>query len=589
VEFPFSSSTIIAERRKIKKALLAQHGEQQKIKLAILGGSTTSEIRHVLEIFLLDQGFDPEFYESDYNQYFADAVFDNPNLTAFEPDLVYVHTTHVNIARWPDIGMTPDEVDSLLYEEFNRYQILWKKIGDSLECPIIQNNFDLPAYRALGNLDSILPQGRVHFIQQLNAQFAQASRETDNLYVQDINYLASVIGLDKWWDSTFYFAYKYALSYEAIPHLAFNLVNMIRAIYGKSKKCLIVDLDDTLWGGSIGEDGLTGIEIGRETPIAEAHTALQEYIVLLRARGIVLAVCSKNDRENALLGLSHASCVLNANDFAAIKANWNAKSKNLVQIAEEINLGLDSFVFLDDNPVERDIVKRQVPEVAVPNIGGDIENFLRILDRSGYFEVVTIHDDDMVRAKNYRGNIQRQEFERQFEDYGSYLDSLEMEAEIREFDTLHLERITQLTNKTNQFNLTSKRFRISDMKHFGESDQYLALYGRLKDKFGDNGITSVMVGEIRNDGLHVILWLMSCRVFKRDFEYALFDTIVELCNSKGIKRIIGYYVATGKNAIVKNLYSELGFNLVDEQEGGKWNWEMPEEYKCKNSHIKVNS
>jgi FkbH-like protein len=588
LDYPFADIDVITRRKKIKRELLARDVERRKIKLAILGGSTTSEIKHALEIFLLDRGIMPEFYESDYNQYFNDVVSNNRKLLSFEPELVYIHTSYVNIARFPTVDMGSAEVDQLLLEELDHFQVLWDKIFDLFDCSIIQNNFDLPPYRSLGNLDACLPQGKTHYIQRLNEGFARAAQDMESLYLQDINYLSAFIGLEKWWDDSLYYAYKYALSYVAIPHLALNLANMIRALYGMGKKCLVLDLDDTLWGGVIGDDGLEGIHIGRETAIAEAHTALQEYVVALRDQGVVLAICSKNEEQNARMGLSHPDNILRFDDFAAFKANWDAKSHNIVQIAQELNLGLDSFVFLDDSPAEREIVRQQVAEVVVPELNGGIEGFLRILDRNSWFEPVMLGADDRQRNRFYVENAQRQRLKGNIADYGVYLASLEMEAEIREFVPLYIDRITQLVNKTNQFNLTARRFNRSEICGFMDLDRYIALYGRLKDRFGDNGLSSVVIGEIKGAELHLFLWVMSCRVFKRDLEYAMFDAVVGQCRSRGVERIVGYFSPTAKNIIVRDFYADLDFASLrqtdDEQE---WRWQIPADYQNKNRYIGV--
>jgi FkbH-like protein len=304
------------------------------------------------------------------------------------------------------------------------------------------------------------------------------------------------------------------MSYDAHPLVAYNISNTIKALLGNNSKCLVLDLDNTIWGGIIGENGLDGLEIGKETPIGEAFTEFQAYIKALNQRGVILAVCSKNDLEVAKKGFSHPDSVLQLKDITVFKANWEPKHENIKAIAREINIDLGSLVFLDDAPSERDIVSAQTPTVKVPNLGNDVARYVEILDRSGYFETISISAEDLKRKRLYGENIKRQLASR-YKDYDEFLESLEMKAEIKPFSSVYLERITQLVNKTNQFNLTTKRYTFSQIEAISRNPQCIALYGRLTDKFGDNGLVSVMIGDIRNDEIQISLWLMSCRVIKR--------------------------------------------------------------------------
>ncbi len=588
IEFPFSADTFITQRRRLKRKLLTLNVKRQSIRVAILGGSTTSEIKNVLEVFLLIEGFLPEFYESDYNQFFEDIMFDNAELSDFKPNIIYFHTSYVNITTYPALDSTRAEVEAICQSEMIKYNHLWSKAYDKYGAIIIQNNFDLPIIRELGNLDSVTPQGKSYLIQRLNLEFSTAAQNNKYLHIQDINYLSARIGLDTWWDPAFFYSYKYAVSYAAIPHLAYNLNRIICAAYSKTKKCLVVDLDNTIWGGVIGDEGVNNIEIGVDTAQSEAYTALQSYILQLKKRGIAIAVCSKNEEKNAKEGLLHPDSVLKIDDFTVFKANWKTKSENLLDIANELNIGLDSLVFLDDSSREREIIRQQLPEVSVLDVGEGIENFLSILDQSGFFEVTSLQKEDVKRTQYYQENFKRGKFERNFEDYSVYLHSLEMFAEIQPFIPVYFERITQLINKTNQFNLTTRRSNYSDVVRYQQSGNFINLYGRLKDKFGDNGVISVIVGELKSKESHIVLWLMSCRVFKRDFEFAIFDKFVAECQLRQVKRIIGYYSPTEKNHIVENLYSNLGFEFSHIVENTKvWVFVIPDDYQLKNKHIKV--
>ncbi|MFZ2169422.1 MAG: HAD-IIIC family phosphatase, partial [Methylococcaceae bacterium] len=367
--------------------------------------------------------------------------------------------------------------------------------------------------------------------------------------------------------------------------LAHSIAAIVRAIYGKTRKCLVLDLDNTLWGGVIGDDGVNGLRLGNETPEAEAYTAIQLYCLELKRRGVLLAVCSKNDPKIAQEGFSHPDSILSLEDFSAFKASWGQKDEAIVEISHELNIGLDSLVFLDDNPAERELVATRLPMVAVPDIGSDPSNYIEILDRQLYFEPLDISAEDLKRASYYASNTQRNLVQASYGNYGEFLDSLEMKAEIRPFVPVYMDRIAQLTNKSNQFNLTTRRYTLGELEAMRCDPRYLTLYGRLADKFGDNGLVSVIVGRIESDELDIELWLMSCRVLKRDLEIAMLDKLVEQAKERSIKWILGTYLPTPKNGLVADHYEKLGFELVQSnEEGSQWRLDV-QTYTPKNTHI----
>ena len=559
------------------------------LKTPNLGKKSLTEIKDVLELFLLKEGIKPIFYESEFNRYYEDILFENKTLKNFCPDIIYIHTTNTNINYYPVASDTKESVMSKFDAELSKFRSIWEKIRIEYNCTIIQNNFELPCHRTLGNLDFSDYHGKTNFIMKLNLALADYAENEQGFYINDIQYISAWFGLKKWYDKTFWYSYKYALSYDAISHLAHNVATIIKAIYGKSKKCLVLDLDNTLWGGVIGDDGIDNIEIGKETAIAEAYSAFQSYVLELKERGVILAVCSKNNYAIASEGFSHPDSILKLDDFSSFKANWAAKHDNVKDIAQEINIGTDSLVFVDDNPAEREIVRAQMPDVEVPEIGKDVVNFIEFIDKGGYFEPASISLDDVKRTDYYNKNIKRESLQSTFVNYGEFLQSLEMRAEIKPFDAMYLDRITQLINKTNQFNLTTKRFTASEVKSISQDEGYLTLYGRLSDKFGDNGLTSIVTGSVKDDELHIDIWLMSCRVIKRDMELAMFDDLVTSCNAKGIKNIFGSYIRSAKNEMVADLFSQLGFVMQTIEESGNstWLYTIPKNYKIKNNHIEV--
>lgn len=570
--FPFDGDLIMQSKRKLLR-LLKENESGVKLRVAVLGGSTTSDIIKVLELFLRDRGIIPEFYESEYAQYWSDAVFGTPELDEFKPELVFIHTTSRNIEEKPTVGEDETAVAGKLEREFSRYEKMWDALSEKFGCVIIQNNFEMPSERLLGNREAGVPYGRIDFITRLNVKLYDYAQKHNNFYIHDINYLSADYGLERWHELRHWHLYKYALSVSAIPQFAYSLSNIICSVMGKNKKVLALDLDNTLWGGVIGDDGQSGIEIGSETSEGQSYLRLQKYIKAHKEIGVLLTVCSKNDPENALEGLNHPDGVLKPNDFALIKANWNEKSLNLEETAQELNLLPESFVFADDNPAECEIVKAQVPEIAVLNFS-DPEECIRYIDKCGYFEVTNLSADDAKRSEMYAANAQRAAAEKKFASYDEFLASLEMTAVIGDFDPVHIPRITQLTNKSNQFNCTTKRYTGAEMETVAKSTDYIRLCGRLTDKFGDNGIVSVVIGEKRNAELHIDLWLMSCRVLKRGMEYAMINRLVEEAKKAGISAIYGYYYPTKKNAMVKELYGDFGFAKISGDDGGNTVWKL---------------
>ena len=584
--YPFDNEYILKKSKRIKKELLASEEKRILKKIAVLGGSTTHDIIRVLELFLLDQGIEPVFYESEYAMYWQDAMFDNTELEEFAPDIIYIHTSNRNITNFPQIEDTKEMVLEKEESAFEHFKVMWDKLRETYACPIIQNNFEMPFYRIMGNKDSVDIHGRIHFLNRLNEKLYEYAEEYENFYINDIHYLSSCYGLDKWADPFFWHMYKYSLCLDAIPNLAFNVSNIIKSVYGKNKKALVLDLDNTLWGGIVGDDGVENLEIGQETSVGQVYSEFQNYIKTQKQLGVMLNVNSKNEEENALAGLQHPDGALKPDDFIIIKANWEPKSKNLMDIASELNILPDSLVFVDDNPAEREIVRQQVNGTAVPEMGNP-EDYIRVLDHSGFFEVTKLSEDDRNRNEMYKANAMRKQQEQSFADYKDYLKSLEMKAVIAPFESMYMARIAQLTNKSNQFNLTTKRFSQSEIETIAQDSRFITLYGKLEDKFGDNGVVSVVIGEKEENSLHIRLWLMSCRVLKRDMEFAMMDTLVEACQDQGMSTIYGYYYPTAKNAMVREFYSLQGFEKTDEDEQGNstWKYEIPADYPYKNEVI----
>lgn len=575
LEYPFDAERILREKKKLRRELLSSDGPFLDIKIAILGGFTTNDVRLILELFLLHHGIRPSFYESEYNRYYEDAVFGNDEFNAFQPDLVYLCTCSRNIQRYPEASDSPADVEEKLEAAFQRLSAVWSAIQERFGCVIIQNNFELPSSRLLGNRDAADHRGRVLFLSKLNLKLAEYAQTHESFYLNDYNYLAAQYGLDRWQDPFYWYMYKYALAVPAIPFLAFSVSNIIKAIYGKNKKALALDLDNTIWGGVVGDDGVENLKIGQETAEGEAYLDFQDYLKQLSKIGVLLNVNSKNDVCCALDGLAHPEGILKQEDFIVVKANWEPKSQNLAEIAQRLNIAADSIVFVDDNPAERENVRQAFPTVSAPELGQDPGLYLRILDHSGFFECVGLSQEDLNKSAMYRQNAQREAIRQDFADYDAYLRSLRMRAEIRPFIPLYLARIAQLTNKSNQFNLTTKRYSQAEIEAVAGSGEYLTLYGKLTDRFGDNGVVSVVIGHLRDpQTLDIDLWIMSCRVLKRGMEDAMTDELVLRCRQTGVQTIYGYYYPTKKNGMVRDFYQRQGYSKLSEDESGNTVWKL---------------
>ena len=440
-----------------------------------------------------------------------------------------------------------------------------EKLHNDFECEIIIDNFELPLFRYLGNYDSSSSLSILRSINSINLMINQDSEKLGYLHICDRSYISSKFGHQQWKDYGLWLSAKYSVSYHGISYLSYLISKIIESIMGNSKKCLVLDLDNTLWGGVIGDDGIDGIILGKESSIGEAYLDFHSYIKKLKNRGIILAVCSKNDLEIAKSGFDHPDSILKVDDFVAFKANWENKAKNIYDISQEINLGLESIVFFDDYTVERDLVRKELDGiVSVPEIGNDVTRYREIIDASELFNITSISNEDKLRNDFYL-NDRKEVALNQFNNYDDYLKSLNMTSEIQSFNQTYSNRITQLINKTNQFNLTTKRTTKAEIDSLINNNSVISLYAKLNDKFGENGLVSVICGAIDKDQVVIDLWLMSCRVFKRTLENSVINEFLKLQNLK-IKYCNCKYIPTPKNKIVSNLYEDIGFSLKSETE-----------------------
>ena len=584
LEYPFDSVGVLRKKRALKKRCLEQRENWLEIRIAVLCGSTVADICDILELFLLNEGIKPQFYQSEFGKYWEDAVFDNPELEHFRPQVIWIHTSTRNINSMPDITDSENHIKDKLKQEEDKLLMMWEQLEKRYGCPIIQNNFERPLYRILGNQDIADEAGGSNFVFRLNDYIYRYKQSHANFYVHDVDGISSCFGLRSWQEPRYWYLYKYALNINAIPEFSYNLFTIVKSLFGKNKKVLALDADNTLWGGVIGDCGAENIELGAETASGQMYLEWQQYIRRLKKCGILLAIVSKNEQKSVEEGLEHPSGVLRAKDFAVVRSNWENKDINLQYIAEALNIGLEQIVFIDDNPAERRLVETNLPMVSIVN-EDKAERFIQVLDAAGYFESTVLTKEDLKRNEMYRENEKRSRFQETFVDYDDFLKNLQMKAVIKKFEPLYVSRITQLINKTNQFNFTMLRCTEEEVRRIMLDSSYMTLYGQLSDVFGDNGIVSLMIGEKKNSILHICLFVMSCRVFKRNMEYAMMDAAVVWCMDNQIEKIKGYYIPGAKNQILKEKFAEFGFVKQDEDENGNSTWELEIDHYQNKNHV----
>lgn len=539
-------------------------------KLAILGSFTTEQLSALIQLFLFALGIEVEIYESDYDVYHQEIADSTSGLHAFGPEIVFLATNRRSIGHQPGFDDSRARVRELVEAEVNRWAGLWHTAHHRLQCQIIQNNFDLPPWRILNNIETRHHAGLARFISQVNRELEDCAPPF--VTIHDVDYLSASAGRWEWGDERFYFHAKLPCAPEYLVPYAHSVASIIGAQKGKSRKALVLDLDNTLWGGVIGDDGIDGIRCGHGHPEGEAFLAFQQYADGLRRRGVILAVCSKND-ENVAREVfeKHPEMVLRSADISCFIANWDDKATNLRRIAKRLDIGLDALVFVDDNPAERALVRQRLPEVAVPELPRDPAGYIRALEQHGYFQTVSLGAEDLQRTEMYRANGLRQEAQSAVGNIDEFLASLEMSAKVEAVSNVNVERVAQLIARSNQFNLTTRRYSASDVLAMACREDWVTCAISLKDRFGDNGLISVLLAKIAGSDMIIDTWLMSCRVLKRGVEHFLLNNICEAARKRNVDSILGEYIPTRKNALVRDHYSNLGFQ-IDSSNGDGHTW-----------------
>lgn len=536
------------------------------LRLAILSSSTVEHLFPGIRIAALRRGLWVEVHTVEYGQYQQALLDPSSSLHAFRPDVVLFAFDVPHL-------LGGGAVD--LQEVCARVRELWQQARAAFRCHVIQQTLLPTALPLLGSNEHRLGTSAWHLTRRFN-EWLRAQGEVDGVDLLALDDRAAVDGLLSWHDPVMWLRAKQEVTPLAAPFYGELLARMLAAQQGRSAKCLVLDLDNTLWGGVIGDDGIEGIKLGQGSAIGEAHLAVQRYALDLSRRGIILAVCSKNDEAIALSAFEqHPEMLLRRSDIACFVANWDDKATNLRRIASSLNIGLDSLVFLDDNPFERSLVRTALPMVSVPELPEEPGLYPRRLADAGYFEAVSVTDDDLLRSRQYQASIERETLRTSSADLQSYLAGLRMELFWEPFNSIGLQRIVQLINKTNQFNLTTRRYTAAEVEALMADPLVFTLQLRLVDCYGDNGIIAVVIGRRMEDVVELDTWLMSCRVLGRDVEKATLNVVVEQARRLGGRMLRGFYRPTAKNEIVRGHYAALGFHSEESSTTEELRWTLP--------------
>lgn len=549
------------------------------VRLAVLGSATLDHLAPAIRVAGLRHRLAIRVHVGAYGQ-FRQELFDTGSaLHQFAPEIVLF-----SLAARDAVGDLPltgsaGEAENAINRAVGDLRALWQRVHNAFNATVIQQSFLDTSEALFGSYDRLVPAAPTRVIALLNDRIADAARSDGALWL-DVTRAGQRDGIDAWFDTTRWLQAKMEIAPQAAPRYGELAARIVAAQRGLSKKCLVLDLDNTLWGGEVGDDGIEGIKLGQGSAVGEAYLALQRYAKQLSIRGVILAVCSKNDPTIAETAFNqHPEMILRRSDIAAFVANWNDKVENLKAIAARLNIGINSLVFLDDNPAERARVRSSLPMVAVPELPEDPAHYVRCLADAGYFEAVSFTPEDRVRTAQYVANAEREALLSVSQSMNDFLRGLEMTVVFGPLSPADLARVTQLINKTNQFNPTARRYTAEQIGAAATAPECITLQFRLLDRFGDNGLVSAMILRAASDEPNVFdieCWVMSCRVFGRRLEFEAMNIAVETARRRGVLAIRADYIPTAKNRVVAELFPSLGFVRVDQsgQTAGAARWSL---------------
>ncbi len=556
---------------------IAVSAGSKPMKLAILADCAVQQLATLLKTLAARNGVALDVYEGGYDSIDLEILNPESALYSFGPQYLIVLMCGEKLkSRLYDAA----DRRSFAADTVGRIENLWRAFGTRSSATIVQSTFVLPSERAFGNYELKVADSVGAIFTEINYQLAQRARSAKNVLLNDVDFLAASIGRRQWLDGRLWSMAKIPCRLEHMPRLAQSLLDTVLAAAGVFTRCVVLDLDNTLWGGVIGDDGLEGIALG-EFDEGEAFVAFQKFLKELKRRGILLAVVSKNEHANAILPFKEHPCmVLKEEDISAFVANWDNKADNIRLVQKTLNIGFDSFVFLDDNPFERNIVREHVPNVIIPELAEDPSSYVETLADLNLFETAAFSEADLQRAAQYREEAQREIIKTQFTNVNDYLASLGMQIKLERFNAFNLPRIAQLIQRSNQFNLMTRRYGEAACEAMMKDKACAPLTLKLSDKFGDYGLISVVILKPAGEALEIDEYLMSCRVLQRGVEGFAMNNIFAYAQRLGAKRVVGHYLPTAKNDMVKNFFKSFGFEKVGEVDGGGSKWALAvEDYR----------
>ncbi len=558
----------------------------KRVNIGIISNSNYYFLKEILEFSGYRKGLDINLYFTENNKVF-ETVLSPKKLfnTNSKMDFIILALDH-NYFLTKDYSKLENDVSN---EMFNQNKMIIENIKKKLNCALILQTIPLPPLRIFNNYEQKIKNSATTLINRLNKKIINYSLFSKD-FIFDVANLASDLGVMNWHDSTFYNLGEFPFNNDFLEVYSYKLSNLISIIKGNVKKVLILDLDDTIWGGTIGDVGYEGIKIGYSDPESKSFLNFQKTILNLKERGVILAVCSKNDLNLAKSAfIKRKDMILKLKDISVFKANWENKAKNITEIQKELNLSYNSMVFVDNNQVERDFIRKTLPDISVPELSNDSSNYGRDLIFPGYFEATNFSKEDKNRSSYYAANIKRQDLKNKSLSLKHYLKTLEMRANLKSFDKKNIDRIEQLIQRSNQFNFTTKRYQKKEiLKLITASKKYYTLQSNLEDKFGDNGIVSLVIGKKERSSMNIDTWVMSCRVFSRTLENTILNKIIHDMKKLKIRHLVGEYIKTQKNKIVENLYKEMGFTcLIKNKNYSKWSLDIRKYKIKKNKNIKI--
>lgn len=532
----------------------------KEYRLAVLGNCATQFLSQAVRGYAHLSGMNLSVYDADYNQIDAQLLDPSSETYTFDPHYIFLYLASDKLYEdfmASDVQQRTGFADEVL----SRITSYWDMIGRNSKASILQAGFTEIDDKCFGNYGAAAAASFTFQIRKLNWLLEEAMSVRPGVYPVDLLSVQLALGKERFYDPVLYYNAKVNIPLDSWGYVAKQIIDVISALQGRTKKCVILDLDNTLWGGVIGDDGLSGIEIG-ELGRGHVFTDLQLWLKTLKQRGILLAVCSKNNEDTAKEPFEkHEEMVLRLSDFAIFVANWEDKASNIRYIQQTLNIGMDSIVFLDDNPFERELVRSMISDICVPELPSDPAYYLSYLQELNLFETASYSAEDADRTGMYQAEAKRRESEASFASIDDYLISLEMEGFAAPFDELHFSRIAQLTQRSNQFNLRTIRYTEDDIARIAADDRYVTLYYTLKDRFGDHGLVSVVIMKRESEReLFVDTWLMSCRVLKRGMEEYIINRMVDRARECGASTIKAEYIPTAKNKMVEHIYDAMGFD-----------------------------